>query len=148
MKWRFPVFVVSLFTLGMHAVQAAEFKSVADSPAVMYDAPTERGRKVFIAPRGMPLEVILTQHGWSKVRDASGDLSWMEAKALTSQRKVVVTAANSKLYAVAEEGALVVATLDKGVLLELLAPAASGWVSVKHRDGVAGFVKAAEVWGE
>lgn len=149
MKRCFPIFAMLLLPMfGMRATQAAEFKSVGAYPAVMYNAPSERGRKVFVAPRGMPVEIILTQNGWSKVRDATGDLSWMEATALTSKRKVVVTAAHLKLYAAAEDGAVVVATVDKGVLLELLAPAASGWVGLKHEDGPAGFAKVAEVWGE
>ena len=42
------------------AAQAADFKSVGAAPAIMYDAPSERGRKVFVAPRGMPVEVILS----------------------------------------------------------------------------------------
>lgn len=149
MKWRFPVFAILLGSLlAAHVAQAAEYKSVGANPAVMYNAPSERGRKVFIAPSGMPVEVILTQSGWSKVRDATGDLSWIEATALTSKRNVVVTAATIKLYANAANDAVVLATIDKGVLLELLAPAASGWVRLQHRDGPAGFAKAADVWGE
>jgi hypothetical protein len=38
-------------------------------------------------------------------------------------------------------------TADKDVLFELAEPVASGWIKVKHRDGQAGYVKAAEVWG-
>lgn len=135
-------------TLFMSAAQAAEFKSVGAQPAVLYNAPSERGSKLFVAPRGMPVEIVLTQNGWSKVRDAGGDLSWVEISALTTKRNVVATTANLKLHATAEDAAAVVATVDKGVLLELVAPASSGWVKLKHRDGPTGYAKIGEVWGE
>jgi SH3-like domain-containing protein len=149
MKWFVSLFVVSLASsLGVSAVHAAEFKSVGANPAVLYNAPSEHGRKVFVAPRGMPVEVVLTQGGWSKVRDAAGDLFWIDEKALTAKRNVMVTAPGIKLHAAAEESAPVVFTADKGVLLELLAPASSGWVKLRHRDGQTGYAKAGEVWGE
>lgn len=129
-------------------VQAADFKSIAAAPAILYDAPSPRGVKLFIAPRNMPLEVILSYGSWVKVRDASGDLSWVEASALSEQRWVVVSVANAKIRAAEDDAASVVFSADKNVLLELLAPAASGWVRVKHRDGQSGYIKAAEVWGE
>jgi SH3-like domain-containing protein len=133
------------FAASAHAV---DFKSVGAAPAVLYDAPSERGRKVFVAPRGMPVEIVLTYGEWTKVRDAGGDLSWVESKQLSSKRMVVVTAANAKLRASADEGAPVISTADRGVLLELADPVASGWLKVRHRDGVTGFVKVTEVWGD
>ena len=149
MKWSFPAYAALLMsTLAASAAQAAEFKSVGANPAILYNAPSERGRKIFIAPRGMPVEIILTQNGWCKVRDVAGDLAWIDASALSAKRNVIVTAANLKLHATAEENAAVVVTVDKGVLLELLAPPAAGWVKLKHRDGPSGFARIAEVWGE
>ncbi len=141
---------LSLFAgaLAAGSAHALEFKSVGNNPAVLYDAPTSKGRKVFIAPRGMPVEVVLTYGAWSKVRDASGDLSWVESKMLTPKRHVVVSADKAHVRAAAEDGAALVFSADKGVLLELVEPAASGWLRVRHRDGQAGFVKASEVWGE
>ncbi len=149
MKRSVSAFVfLSLSMSGMTVAHATDFKSVGANPAIMYNAPSERGRKVFIAPRGMPVEIVLNQEGWSKVRDAGGDLSWIDARALTPKRNVVVTAANAKIHATAGEASALVGTADKGVLLELVAPAAAGWVRVRHQDGTTGFVKAGEVWGE
>lgn len=130
------------------SVFAADFKSVGADPLIMYNAPTDRGRKVFIAPRGMPVQVVLNQDGWSKVRDASGDLSWVDSKGLTAKRMVVVTAASAKMHAAAADVSAVVAMIDRNVLLELVAPVAAGWVKVRHQDGTSGFVKATEIWGE
>lgn len=134
--------------LSSGSAAAAEFRSIGATPAVLYDAPSEKGRKVFAAPRGMPVEVVLSYGEWTKVRDAGGDLSWVESKQLTPRRMLVVTAANAKLRAAADDGAPVVLTADRGVLLELADPVVSGWVKVRHRDGVTGFVRATDVWGD
>lgn len=149
MKWSAPLFsALFVAVLGTSVAHAVEYKSVGANPAVLYNAPSEKGRKVFVAPRGMPVEVVLTQEGWSKVRDAAGDLAWVEAKTLTAKRNVVVTVANVKLHATADDASATVCTADKGVLLELAAPPAGGWVKLKHRDGQIGFAKVSEVWGE
>lgn len=130
---------------GAHAL---EFKSVGSAPAILYDAPSQKGRKVFVAPRGMPVEIILTYGEWTKVRDMNGDLSWVESSQLQGQRTVVVRVANASVRAIADDAGVPVFSADKGVLLELAAPAGSGWLKVRHRDGQTGFIKSSEVWGE
>ncbi|MES2535304.1 MAG: SH3 domain-containing protein [Pseudomonadota bacterium] len=133
---------------GTGAAYAVDFKSVGAAPAILYDAPSEKGRRVFIAPRGMPVEVVLTYGEWTKVRDVSGDLSWIEGKALTSKRTLIANASGTTVRASADDAGAAVFTVDKGVLLELAEPVASGWIKVRHRDGQSGYVKANEVWGE
>lgn len=130
---------------GAHAL---EFKSVGATPAILYDAPSQKGRKVFVAPRGMPVEIVLTYGEWTKVRDVSGDLSWVQSIQLQSNRMAVVKVANAKVRAIADDAGVPVFSADKGVLLELVEPIAGGWLKVRHRDGQGGFVKASEVWGE
>lgn len=140
------------FAMSMSAVASAaaaiEFKSVGAAPAVMYDAPSAKGRKLYVAPRGMPVEVVLTYGEWNKVRDAAGDMAWIEARRLTPRRHLVVRVANARVRVSADDAAPLVFTADKGVLLELVEPIASGWVKVRHRDGQVGFARASDVWGE
>ena len=114
----------------------------------MFDAPGQKARKLFIAPAGMPVEVVLVSGDWTRVRDVSGELSWMESRLLSVRRMLVVEAPTATVRASASDTAAVAFTAGKGVLLELAEPIASGWIKVKHRDGDTGFVKAAEVWGE
>lgn len=133
--------------LASAGAQALDFKSVGAAPAILYDAPSIKGGKLFIAPRGMPVEVVLTYGEWVKVRDASGDLAWTEAKALSARRTVIVRAANAKVRASADDNAAAVMSADKGVLLDLSDPQAGVWLKVRHRDGIAGFIKSSEVWG-
>lgn len=130
------------------SVQAADFSSVAPRYAVMYDAPTQKGRKLHIAPGGMPVEVILQSGDWSRVRDASGELSWIQTAALMSRRTLIVEADRGTVYAAENESSPVVFTAAKGVLLDLAEPIRSGWIKVRHRDGETGFIRASEVWGD
>lgn len=130
------------------AAHALEFKSVGGAVAVLYDAPSTKGRRVFLAPRGMPVEVVLTYGEWTKVRDAAGDLAWVESKFLVPRRTLVASVAGARVRTAPDTAAAVAFTTDKGVLLDLLAPAAPGWLKVRHADGQEGFVRAAEVWGE
>ncbi len=142
-----PLPLLLLTLLASSAAQALEFRSVGASPVILYDAPSAKGAKLAVAPRGMPLEVVFTSGAWSKVRDVSGEMSWVESKDLITRRSVVVRAANAKIRATADESAPLVFSADKHVLLEMAEPAAGGWVKVKHRDGQLGFVKINEVWG-
>lgn len=142
------VLTVLACTAAAGAVHAVDFRSVGTSPALMYDAPSEKGRKVFVAPRGMPVEVVLSYGQWIKVRDVGGDLSWVESRALVPKRMLMVTAVNGKIRATADDAAALVLSADRGVLLELAEPVSSGWLKVRHRDGGTGFIKAADVWGD
>ncbi len=143
----FPrIFASIALTLGMTGAHAFDFKSIANGPAILYDAPSVKGGKLFIAPRGMPVEVVLTYGEWAKVRDVTGDLAWIESKQLSPRRTVVVRVPNARLRVAADENATAVMSADKGVLLELV-ETQGGWAKVRHRDGVSGFVRMSEVWG-
>ncbi len=137
----------ALLMLLASASQAFDFKSVGPNPVILYDAPSLKGSKLFVAPRGMPVEVVLAYGEWVKVRDVNGDLAWTIAAGLSAKRNVVVKLANARVRASADDAAALVMTMDKGVLLELVDPQAGVWVKVRHRDGMIGFIKAAEVWG-
>jgi len=140
--------IFSLLLLSVSAVATAlDFKSVGATPAVLYDAPSLKGNKLYIVPRGTPLEVVLTYGEWVKVRDISGDMAWTQAKGLTPKRSVLVKVANAKVRTDADDASTTLFTADKGVILELLEPAANDWTKVRHRDGVIGFIRNSDIWG-
>ena len=131
------------------AAGAADFKSVGAEPAILYDAPTLRGGKTAIAPRGMPVEVVVAQDEWIRVRDATGALSWVERRLLVDRRTVVASAPGAiDIRGAADDNAPVVFRVQPGVLLDLVVPSSAGWVGVRHRDGQSGFVRVGSVWGE
>ncbi len=139
-----PVVLLALAS----AAHAVDFRSVGPGPAVMYDAPATKAKKLFVAPAGMPIEVVVVNGEWSRVRDAAGEFAWVENKSLADKRMLVVDVAQANARRSAAETAPVAFTVTRGVLLELAGPIVSGWIKVRHRDGDVGFLKAEEVWGE
>ncbi len=128
-------------------VWALEFRSVAEAGAVMFDAPSQKAKPIFIIARGTPVEVVVSLEGWIKVRDAAGDLAWIEKKTLAEKRMVIVTARSAEVRAQAEAGAPLVFEAEKDVLLEFVEAGPLGWAKVRHRDGQSGFVRVNQVWG-
>jgi SH3-like domain-containing protein len=143
---RFVLFALTLVA-GADSAFAVEFKNVGATPTILYDAPSTHSQKIFIAPHGMPVEVVLSYGAWSKVRDFAGDLSWIETKQLSDRKNIVVRSINAKIRQNADDAADVVFSADKGVLLEVVDTVIPGWVKVKHVDGSTGFVKVSDVWG-
>lgn len=126
---------------------ATEFRSVGVPAAVMYDGPSLKGRKAFIAPRGMPVEVLSTLGNWVKVRDLIGDVLWVERKDLTVQRTVIATT-SAAVRSGAADSSSILFVAERGVVLELSeVRAPAGWARVRHRDGTVGYARAADVWG-
>jgi SH3-like domain-containing protein len=124
----------------------AEFRSIAEA-AIMYDAPSTRATKLYVAGRSLPVEVISTDGAWVKVRDPFGGLSWVERKSLAERRTVLVTAAVADVRTRAEDAAPLAFQAQAGVVLEVVAVGPFGWVRVRHADGASGYVRITQVWG-
>jgi SH3-like domain-containing protein len=82
------------------------------------------------------------------VRDHAGALTWIEKKALSDKRMVLVTAPSVEARQRADDGAPAAFSAAQNVALELLEAAPNGWLRVRHADGATGFVRAAQVWGD
>ncbi len=126
---------------------AAEFRSVAENAAVLYDAPSAKAKKLYVVSHGYPIEVVVVVEGWSKVRDATGELTWIESKQLSDKRTLLVRTPLAQVREAADDNAPVVFEAQQYVVLELQEVASGGWLRVRHRDGQAGFVRVAQVWG-
>ena len=128
------------------SANALEFRSIAPAKAILYDAPSLEASKLYILSQSYPVELIVNLNNWVKVRDAAGALSWVESKSLSSKRTVLVLA-KTDIKSAEDPTSALVATVEKDVVLELLADRQNGWVKVRHRDGVTGFVQVTNVWG-
>lgn len=126
---------------------AAEFRSVAVNAAVLYDAPSAKAKKLYVVNLGYPVEVVVVVEGWSKVRDATGELTWIESKQLSDKRIVMVRQPLAQVREAADDNAPVAFQVQQNVLLELLEVTGAGWLRVRHRDGQSGFIRIAQVWG-
>ena len=137
----------ALLLFSATAALAGEFRSIGENATPMYDAPSVKAEKLFVASRFYPVEVIVQVDNWTKVRDAAGDLSWVEKKTLSGTRTVVVTSALADVRQRAEDAALLIFQARRGVALEIVELGAGSWVKVRHRDGQTGFVRTNQVWG-
>lgn len=126
---------------------AIDYRSVDVPAAILYDAPSQKARKLYLIRAMTPVEVVVRLEGWSKVRDAEGTLAWIESRALAERRTLIVTAPVAELHQKAETASPVVARFDKWVVLEFVAVAAPGWLQVRHRDGATGYLRSKQVWG-
>ena len=127
--------------------QAMDYVSVEDGTAILYDAPSLKAKKVFVVSRHLPLEQVVILDNWVKVRDNSGSLLWIEKRALSNKRFVVVTAALTAVRQTPEAGATVIFQARQQLALEWLENKGAGWVKVRHQDGVTGYVSTMDVWG-
>jgi SH3-like domain-containing protein len=132
--------------LAVDMAQALDFRSVVE-PALLYDAPSQQASPVFAIARGTPVEAVVILDAWVKVRDAKGNLAWIEKRLLGDKRTVMVAEGRVSVLAQPDEKAATVFQADRDVLVEVVEAAPVGWVKVRHRDGQQGYLKAAQVWG-
>jgi SH3-like domain-containing protein len=139
--------VLAGLTLLAAPAWALEFRSVSEAGTVMFDAPSQKAKPLYIIARGTPVEVVVSLEGWVKVRDSVGDLAWVERRTLAEKRMLIVTAKSAEVRSQADSSAQLIFEADKDVLLEFVEPGPLGWAKVRHRDGQSGFVRANQVWG-
>lgn len=125
---------------------AIEYMTV-DAPTVLYDAPSQKGGRLFVVKRDTPVELVVSLEGWVKVRDAEGGLAWIERKYLVERRSLLVTADRAEVRQAADDSAPLVFAAERNVALDYLESVPGGWLKVRHRDGQSGFVRASQVWG-
>ena len=126
---------------------ALEYRSVLSDRTVMYDTPSLRGKKLYLASRYYPVEVIVSLEHFAKVRDVAGELAWVEKKQLSEKRMVLVNVSLADARQAADENAPLVFQAERNVALELLEYSGTGWLKVRHPDGATGFVRISQVWG-
>jgi len=68
----------SLLLAASACASAIDFKTVGAAPAILYDAPSAKGGKMFIAPPGMPVEVVLGYGEWEFTATGEANaLGWL-----------------------------------------------------------------------
>ncbi|MDP1525908.1 MAG: SH3 domain-containing protein [Rhodocyclaceae bacterium] len=135
---------LALLLPGMAA--ALDYRSAGET-AVLYDAPSQKAKPLFVIAAGTPVEAIVTLDAWVKVRDMKGDLAWIERRQLADRRTVQVRGETAQIHAEPSESATVVFAAEPDVLFDYVAPANTGWIKVRHRGGQQGFVKTSRIWG-
>ena len=139
--------LLMLLVFPVHAVAALEFFSINDNGVIMYDAPSLKAAKLYVASRDLPVEAVVKVEGWVKVRDSEGTLAWVEERGLSDKRHVIVTAPVAEVYEAPHPNSALLFQVQQGVIMEWLEPAGAGWVGVRHPDGQNGYVRTTQVWG-
>ena len=135
--------------LALAALPAAgvEYRALGDRPAILYDAPSARADRLFVASRLYPFEVLVKLDQWTKVRDSNGEVAWVENAAFGTRQTVLVTVPLADVRAAPNAQSDLVFEAYKQVILEVAEPAAADWIKVRHRDGQQGYIRVAHVWG-
>ena len=144
--WRRAV-AAFLMSAAAGAALAIDYRSIEVPAAILYDSPSQKGKKLYLIKAQTPVEAVVRLEGWVKVRDAEGTLAWIEARNLGERRTLVVTAPRAEIREADKAEAPVVTTLDKWVVVDFVEPASPGWAKVRHRDGATGYMRSTQVWG-
>ncbi len=141
------VIVGAALALDAHAAWGAEYRSLGDKPAILYAAPSLKADRLFVAARYYPFEVLVKLDQWTKVRDANGEVAWVENRSFGERRMVLVNVPLADVRAAPNLQAGLVFEAYLQVLLEAIEAPADGWVKVRHRDGQQGFIRLTHLWG-
>jgi SH3-like domain-containing protein len=126
---------------------ALDYRSVSVPRAIFYDAPSAQSKKLYVAHQYYPVEVIVNLGEWIKVRDVRGEFAWIEAKQLDQKRTVIVRVPQAEAREAADMSAKPIFRAEQDVALELMENTGNGWVKVRHRDGLIGYVQISQIWG-
>jgi SH3-like domain-containing protein len=137
----------AMLLAGVLPADAADFRAVAENAAVLYDAPSAKSKKLYVIGRGYPVEVVVVVEGWTKIRDAGGELAWIESKNLGERRTLMVKVKIADVRQAAADNAPLAFQAEQNVLLELVELTGTGWARITHRDGQGGFIRLNQVWG-
>ena len=96
--------------------------------------------------KGLPLVVVAETEMWRKVRDVTGDESWIHKPALSGIRRVLVLE-EASLHSKAKVNARVTALVDRNALLDLESCNDQGWCRVRSADGLKGWTQRYKLWG-
>lgn len=96
--------------------------------------------------KGLPLIVVAETEMWRKVRDVTGDESWIHKPALSGVRHVLVLE-EAALHRKAKDTARIMALVERNALLELEDCNENDWCEVKSANGLRGWTQRYKLWG-
>ena len=115
-------------------------------PVVVYDGPSETALRRFLIGKGYPLVVIAETSEWLTVCLHDGTSGNVHRRDALPGDNVIVREA-SVLRGDPNPGGTIKMKLGRNLLLTGTGDPISGWLPVRHENGVAGFVELASVWG-
>ncbi|ADH86989.1 SH3 domain-containing protein [Desulfurivibrio alkaliphilus] len=141
------LFFAVLFLLGLvTAAQAIEMVSV-DRPKInMRSGPGTNHSILWELGKGYPLMVIGRQGNWMKVRDFEGDEGWVYQPLVGRTPHLVVKVPVANIRSGPGTRYRLVGQARYGVVLQTM-ERGSGWVKVRHENGLTGWMSRDLLWG-
>ncbi|MDF1615393.1 SH3 domain-containing protein [Desulfurivibrio dismutans] len=141
------LFFTVLFLLGLVSVaQAIEMVSV-DRPKInMRSGPGTNHSILWELGKGYPLMIIGRQDNWLKVRDFEGDEGWVYQPLVGRTPYLVVKVPIANIRSGPGTRYRLVGQARYGVVLHTL-ERGSGWVKVRHENGLTGWMSRDLLWG-
>jgi len=141
-----PVFVILAFFNG---AVFADFVSVKTKSALLFEGPSATTKKLYIVTEGYPLEIMVNLKDWKKVRDHTGNISWIQSNLVDKFRTVMTIKDNVNLYHKANLQSSKLGQVSEFVVLNLNSTLVTdGWVNVQSQlEGLSGFVRLEKLWG-
>lgn len=96
--------------------------------------------------KGLPLVVVAETEMWRKVRDVTGDESWIHKPALSGVRRVLILE-EATLHSKPKDTARITALVDRNALLELMECNDADWCKVASANGLKGWTQRYKLWG-
>ncbi len=125
---------------------SAEYVSVTKDGVNVRTGPSTSNPVYMELFEGYPLKVVDKKGDWLKVTDFEDDSGWIYSPLIEKRDTVIVNASSrANMRSGPGTGNAVVATLERGVVLELL-ERRQDWVKVKHASGTEGWIYASLVW--
>ena len=142
----FSVFFVLMFFNGL---VFADFISVKTKKALLYEGPSASTKKLYIVTEGYPLEIMVNLKDWKKVKDHTGNISWIQSNFVDKNRTVMTIKDNVNLYHKASLQSSKLGQISEFVILNLNSTLVTdGWVHVQSQlEGLTGYVRIDKVWG-
>lgn len=143
----FWVVLFSLHATMSIATDEAEFLSISSNSVIMYDAPSLKAEKLFIVNAYFPVQVLVKVEGWTKIKDSSDTIAWIENKYLTERRYVIVTASFANIHQSADIHSPILFQVQKDVVIEWLDSSTADWVQIRLQNGQMGYIRSNQIWG-
>jgi len=96
--------------------------------------------------KGLPLIVVAETEMWRKVRDVTGDESWIHKPALSGIKRVLVLE-DATLHSKPKDTARIAAIVERNALLDLEECNENNWCKVKSSNGLKGWTQRYKLWG-
>ena len=145
------VIALLVLWLGLASPALAEMVSIKGPSVALRSGPGDKYNILWDLGDGFPLQVLKRKGNWLRVQDFENTVGWVRNDKISSTPHMIVkvnkgTKKHINVRASANDKSKIVAKACYGVVFETLEQR-SGWVKVRHENGVVGWVSRQLLWG-